>query len=485
MKKHSLFFVLVYFCSSLFAFAFAESTPIENLYEYKLKNGLTLFVAENHNVPLSYIEVAVRCGAFTQEKETAGLFHLYEHMMFKGNSLYKDAASVTNALSNLGVADWNGTTDLECVNYYFTVPSSKTREGLEFWSAAIRSPLLNKNELENEKKVVLSEINGNFSSPERISTSYVSRMMFPDSPWKMDPSGSVDVVQNASVKSLKNIQKTFYIPNNSAVFVGGDVNPDEVSKMVEEIFGDWKRAKSPFEKNTIQHSKTPFSETKYCVMPFEKCSKEIAQISVTYRGPDAAFDRNDTYSSDVFTEILSNPSGIFKRSVVADSYIGVPESDYVSAGYYTRKTCGEFSVTAIVTMPEEELASRAKYFSVSIPELLKEEAENITQSEIEKTVRKIEDSNIFTNETSEGLLRTVRFWWICADEDYFFTYNEKMGEVTSQKIAEFVEKYIEGKNPIVEVLVNPEIYEEEKQAFFDAEFEVISKENAFWFNAIN
>lgn len=483
MKKHNFLFAIAFLF--FVSIAFAESTPIENLYEYKLKNGLTLFVAENHNVPLSYIEIAVRCGAYTQEKETAGLFHLYEHMMFKGNALYKSAADVTNALSNLGVADWNGTTDLECVNYYFTVPSSKTREGLEFWSAAIRSPLLDKNELENEKKVVLSEINGNFSSPERISTSYVSRMMFSDSPWKMDPSGSSDVVQNASVKSLKNIQKTFYIPNNSAVFVGGDVNPDEVYKMAEEIFGDWKRAKSPFEKKQIQHSKNPFSETKYCVMPFEKCSKEIAQISVTYRGPDAAFDRDDTYSSDVFTEILSNPSGIFKRSVVADTYIGVPSSDYVSAGYYTRKTCGEFSVTAIVTVPEEEMAERAKYFSRSLPELLKEEADNISESEIEKTVRKIEDSNIFTNETAEGLLRTVRFWWIVCDEDYFFTYNGKMGEVTNQKITEFIEKYIEGKYPIVEVLLNPEIYEEEKQAFFDAGFEVVSKENAFWFNLIN
>lgn len=481
MKRHSFLFAIVFAIFACFV-TFAESTPIENLYEYKLKNGLSLFVAENHNVPLTYIEVAVRCGAYTQEKETAGLFHLYEHMMFKGNALYKSAAEVTNALSNLGVADWNGTTDLECVNYYFTVPSGKTRDGLEFWSAAIRSPLLNKNELENEKKVVLSEINGNFSSPERIASSYASKMMFSDSPWKMDPSGSSDVVQNASVKSLKNIQKTFYVPNNSAVFVGGDVNPDEVYKMVEEIFGDWKRAKSPFEKNTIQHSKTPFTEPKFAVMPFEKCSKEIAQISVTYRGPDAAFDRNDTYPLDVFTEILSNPAGVFTRSVVSDTYIGVPTSDYVSAGYYTRKTCGQFSVTAIVTMPEEELAERAKYFSNSIPALLNEEAENISESEIEKTVRKIEDSNIFTNETAEGLLRTVRFWWITCDEDYFFTYNEKMGEVTKENIASLVEKYIEGKNPLVLVYVNPDIYEEEKQAFFDAGFEVVSKENAFWFN---
>ncbi len=156
---------------SLFVFLFtlnfihAEKTPVENLYEYKMENGLTVFAAENHTVPLVYIEIAIRAGAITQTPQTAGLFHLYEHMMFKGNKLYKDAASVNRALSNLGVASWNGTTGINHVNYFFTVPSNKLEEGLAFWNAAVRSPLLNDQELENEKKVVLSEIEGGKSDP--------------------------------------------------------------------------------------------------------------------------------------------------------------------------------------------------------------------------------------------------------------------------------------------------------------------------------
>ena len=129
------------------------------------------------------------------------------------------------------------------MNYYFTVPSSVTKKGLEFWAAAIRSPLLDKNELENEKKVVISEINGNFSSPSRILTNFESRTIFSDSPWKMDPSGSVPVVKNATVQNLLDIQKAFYIPNNSALFVGGDVEHEKVYKMVDEIFGGWKKAR--------------------------------------------------------------------------------------------------------------------------------------------------------------------------------------------------------------------------------------------------
>ena len=51
---------------------------------YRLDNGLTLFVAEKHTVPLVYIEIAVRAGAVTQTEKSAGIFHLYEHIMCQG-----------------------------------------------------------------------------------------------------------------------------------------------------------------------------------------------------------------------------------------------------------------------------------------------------------------------------------------------------------------------------------------------------------------
>lgn len=97
-----------------------------------MENGLTVFAAENHTVPLVYIEIAIRAGAITQTPQTAGLFHLYEHMMFKGNKLYKDAASVNRALSNLGVASWNGTTGINHVNYFSQYLQTNLKKDLHF-----------------------------------------------------------------------------------------------------------------------------------------------------------------------------------------------------------------------------------------------------------------------------------------------------------------------------------------------------------------
>lgn len=472
MKK--IFFALI-LCFFAVCLAFAEKTPVKSLFHYELENGLSLFVAENHSVPLSYIEIAVRCGAYTQNSQNAGLFHLYEHMMFKGNSLYKDAASVNRALSDMGVSEWNGSTGLECVNYYFTVPSDMTEKGLEFWSYAIRNPLLEKSEFEAEKKVVISEINGSAEEPSRILMEARNNLLFSDAPYTMSPSGTESSVKNATLKQLKTIQKTFYVPNNSAVFVGGDVNPDEVFAMVEKIFGSWKKGKNPFADGMIRHSDEPFTSAVFRVMPYEKISDQLAQILVDFRGPDAAYDVEDTFPVDVLSNLMANPSGVFRQSFANDETLGIPDSEYVGGSYQTRKTCGILSFYAVVVQPELDLAVRAKYFANKIPEILEDTAKTADKNQISKICERLEDDNIITGQTAEGLLGTLRFWWSVCDENYYYSYNQKMSEVTDFSLLDFVEKYVSGKNPLVTVLVSPTVYEKTKSDFAQAGFEEIKR----------
>lgn len=478
MKKHSFLFVFVFaILNCIFTFPlFSEKTPVENLYEYKLENGLTLFVAENHNVPLTYIEIAVKCGAYTQSKETAGLFHLYEHMMFKGNSLYKDAASVNRALSDMGVAEWNGTTGLECVNYYFTVPSDMTEKGLEFWNAAIRSPLMKKDEFEAEKKVVISEINGSRADSSHILMEARNNLIFADSPYTMSPSGTEDSVESATLTQLKKIQKTYYVPNNSALFVGGDVNPDEVYKMVEKIFGSWKKGKNPFADGMAKHSASPFSEPVYKVMPYDKLSDELAQILVDFRGPDAAYNIDDTYSVDILSNLMENPDGIFKKSLCEDSLIGIPDSSYVGGGYQTRKTCGVLSFYAMLVQPELDIAERTKYFAQILPDVLEKTALSASETSLNKVCGRLGDDNIISSQTAQGLLGTLRFWWTVCDENYYYTYNEKMSQIKNIHLEDFVKRYVKGKNPLVTVLVSPAVYEKTKEQFDKFGFEKINSE---------
>lgn len=493
-KKH-LILVLLIFCS-IFAI-FAESSEVkfnngqkisESCYYYKLDNDLTLFVNENHTVPLVYIEIAVRAGGITQDKNTAGLFHLYEHMMFKGNSRFDNSAKVQKALSDMGTASWNGTTGLECVNYYFTIPSSQLENGLEFWNAAIREPLMDEEEFEIEKKVVISEIAGNESSPDRYIGYYINSKLFPNAPWQLDPSGSISNIENAKIETLREIQKKYYVPENAALFVGGDVKADEVYKLVNRIYGSWENngvELSEIENSILKQDKEPFDKPYYCVVPYDKISPQMTQVNVIYRGPDSDFEEEETYPADLLGFEMASPQGLYKQTFISDKSLGIPfDPEYVSSGYSTKRRTGTISFSAVMIVDDENLiAEKTVLFSKKINDYMKQlsnSKEIVSQESRKKIASRLRDENVLDTESFRGPLATLRYNWITNSLDYYRSYNEKVVASSNEEIQNYIKKYIVDKNPFVIVYVNSNVYEECKESFENAGFVKVDKSNAFW-----
>jgi zinc protease len=205
-----------------------------------LANGLEVIVVENHSVPLATVCVAVRGAASAQTPENAGLFHLYEHMLFDGNEKYPTQADLLAAIKKLGVANWNGETGSQYIEYYLTVPSDKLADGVEFWSWALKKPVFNQDKLAREKQVVINEIRGFHVDPDHIASDALESRMFPRYPWRKNVDGPEDNVQKATVRQLEAIRDAYYIPRNAALLVGGDVKARTVFALAEEYFGDWK-----------------------------------------------------------------------------------------------------------------------------------------------------------------------------------------------------------------------------------------------------
>ena len=476
------FLVLILSLSGLFA----KGTPVENLHKFDLENGLTLFVAENHSVPLTYIEIAVRTGAVDQTPEDAGLFHLYEHMMFKGNELYPNAAAIQNALSDMGVANWNGTTGNDRVNYFITVPSSLLEKGLAFWNAAIRTPLMDPKEFENEKKVVISEISGYAVDSGNIYGNYISSALFPDAPYRMDPSGPVSNVRNATIAQLRDIQRRYYIPSNSALFVGGDVDPEATYELVKKIYGTWSNNGNSASVPHDQQNRAPFSGVKLAVMPFDKLSPYMAEVDISFRGPDADFNENDTYAADYLFSLLSEPDGFFKTSLVADPEFGIPQPDYVSAGYTTARANGRIGFTAIMLNPETNLPNRALKFldkikGETLPKIAADKA-LYKKSKAKQIVSVLEKYRNEASDTATGLLSELRFWWTTTSYEYYCDYFKKMGAVSQKSVQKFLDEYILSKDPLITILVNPAVYEQTAAQYRELGFEMIGAENAYWWN---
>ena len=94
----------------------------------------------------------------------------------------------------------------------------------------------------------------------------------------------------------------------------------------------------------------------------------------------------------------------------------------------------------------------------------------------------LEDLDLIAGETVQGKLATLRFWWACASSDYYYSYKDKLAQVSQEDAIAFVKKYIDGKNPLVTVVLSPSYYESQKDDFESKGFELITEKNAFWQN---
>ncbi len=477
--------LIIVICMTVINFSvLAQKTSIEGLYHYTLENGLELFVAENNTVPLTYIELAVKGGGISQTKETVGLFHLYEHMIFKGNEKYRNAASVQRAINDLGVPSWNGSTGNEYVNYFFTVPSNLTKEGLEFWSHAIRSPLLDEKEFENEKSVVIAELEGGYSEPSRMFYNALYKYGFPETPWQFDPGGDIESIQNAQLEDLIAMKNTYYVPNNCAIFVGGNVKHREVFKMVKDIYGSWEKSTDPWESKAYLVEQKHFQENIYLVQANPQMSSSLAQVGLFYRGPDTEGDIESTYVADMFLTLSHNPSSKFTRALTSVTELKIPNADYTSTGFLTARTGSIMSFSSVLLDPSFDLVNRSLLFQSVIGDIISPSIihnENyFTESEYANAKTHSRDSQVLATETAKGQLSMLRYFWASADSEYYLNYIDNLELVSAEDISTLFSEYIQDKATILTVTVNPEVYASQKKQFDEAGFILITGETAFW-----
>ena len=194
----------------------------EHYFWKKLDNGLEVVVIENHKVPLATIEIAVKNGAYTEGPEYSGLSHLFEHMFFKANRDYPDQAKFIKRTEELGMI-WNGTTDVERVNYFFTFDKDSLHAGLLFMNAAIRFPIYRTEDMQKERPVVDGEFQRAESDPGFQLWLEVQKRCWGELVTRKNPIGVHEVINTATPEKMMIIKDKYYFPNNSLLVICGDV----------------------------------------------------------------------------------------------------------------------------------------------------------------------------------------------------------------------------------------------------------------------
>ncbi len=404
-----------------------------------LPNGLEVIVLPSSTVPIATIEICVKNGAFTEPPEFNGLSHLYEHMFFKGNAVIPNQEAYLRRMRQLGIV-FNGTTSTERVNYYFTLPSDNLEAGLEFMKDAITTPKFEQQEFEREKKVVLGEVDRNESSPYYWFGQEMKKRIWFAHPTRKDPLGDRNSIETATIKKMETMKEIYYVPNNAALVVSGDVRPENVFSLVETIFKSWKRGKDPFEVKPVPPHPN-LRDKSYFILNKEV---QVPYVSFMWHGPRVLEDPRATHAADVLSYIISQPTSKFQKNLVES---GLTLGAGIS--YYTQRHTGPISYSAQV--PPEKLQE-------AIPALLREveklaDPEYFTDEQLEsaKTILAIQD--LYGREEMSSFAHTVSFWWAVAGLSYYENYVDDLKSITRADIARYVKNYVINKPYVMGVMM--------------------------------
>ena len=97
-------------------------------------------------------------------------------------------------------------------------------------------------------------------------------------------------------------------------------------------------------------------------------------------------------------------------------------------------------------------------------------------------MRRLEDDRVLESETFMGMLSTLRYNWVTNNLDYYMNYVSNVAQTDDEDIKQFVQRYLKNKNPMIAVIVNPEVYEKFKADFDRLGFVEAKAEDAFWWN---
>lgn len=443
----------------------------------KLANGLEVIVLPDMSVPIVTVELAVRNGSFTEPPELNGLSHLYEHMFFKptmaallsqcepfilrgGKNPICDEpmrlreqigdVSYLHNVSTIGISN-NGTTREEVVNYYFTTTSPHLATAMRIINHAVRFPMFDEQEFENEKRVVIGELERNESNPFSYLFRETNDRLFYEYPTRKNPGGTRETVAAATTDQMRLIQSRYYFPNNAALVVTGSVEPNQVFKLAEEVLGSWKpREKDPFEEfPLVEHP--PLKKSEGVVIEKNIGTEDDTDgqnvfIQIGWHGPSIGKDDASTYAADVYSYILTQPDHRFQRNLV-DSGL----ASAAAINYYTQRNVGPITVFIITTSDKAKAALKALYAEIA----LFDDPKYFTNEELENSKNILEANDLFDREKPSEYAHTLGFWWSSTGIDYFRDYHKSLRAVSRGDINRYIRTYIKDKPRVAIALVSP------------------------------
>ena len=311
---------------------------------FKLDNGLTVIVHEDHKAPIVAVNLWYHVGSKNEVKGKTGFAHLFEHLMFNGSENYND--DYFRATEKIGATNLNGTTNWDRTNYFQNVPTSALDTILWLESDRMGHLLgaITQEKLDEQRGVVQNEKRQGENQPYgRAAEIQYSSIYPPNHPYSWTTIGSMDDLNAADLEDVKAWFKQYYGAANTTLVIAGDVVTADVMKKVEHYFGPIE-AGPPLTKQTQWVAKLTGTHKQ---VSYDRVPQTMLMKSWNIEGNHST----DTNYLDMVAAVLSSgkSSRLYKR-LAYDEQLVSSVSAYTSAG----EIAGTFEITAMITPGVDE-----------------------------------------------------------------------------------------------------------------------------------
>jgi predicted Zn-dependent peptidase len=207
-----------------------------SLQEHRLSNGFRIVTEHMPGLASASIGVWVAAGGRHETPRQNGIAHFLEHMAFKGTAK-RTSLQIAEAIEDVG-GYINAYTSREVTAYYVRVLENDVALGLDVIADILRNPVLDPNEIEVERGVILQEIGQALDTPDDVIFDWLQEEAYPGQPLGKTILGPAERVTNFDRDDLKAFISDHYGPEQMILSAAGSVNHDEIVKLAEDLFGD-------------------------------------------------------------------------------------------------------------------------------------------------------------------------------------------------------------------------------------------------------
>lgn len=365
-----------------YQYEYAKNDPTQTRI-YTLNNGLKIYLSVNKDEPRVQTNIAVRTGSKNDPRENTGLAHYLEHMVFKGTSkiassnwdeekkllqqisdlyeahkretdptkktrLYAQIDSVSSLaakyaipneydkmVTSLGAKGTNAYTSTDETVYVNDIPATEIEKWLFVESERFSQLVLRL--FHTELEAVYEEYNmGKDRDRSKVYEATLSAL-FPQHPYGISTIGLGEHLKNPSMVAINNYFNQYYIPNNVAICMSGDIDPSQTIQLIDKYFGKW--------------------QTKLLATPNYQREADITQpITTTVVGKDAeflniAFRFDGANSED--SKFLPLMDGLLQNGQAGIMDLNLLQKQKILDGYTYLATMNDYSMFNLYGKPRQ------------------------------------------------------------------------------------------------------------------------------------